>query len=383
MIDMKTILPILFAIVLSSQTVYAQGQQAPGAAKKTTTTQTSTTKPAANPAQTQPPGAKPEPGVAELIAQGKTHYRAARFKQAMVQFEAALKQEPQNDEALGLAAITAFRLDNQVQSRGYFLRRAELPNQKDSVKAFCYYRMALTYWRDAHDIVAKYGDIEDGKLVYNLPDREYSNAKYNITNGLQYVDHAIAITNNYAEAYNIKNLLHAEAALAEKDDRLAKEYRNQSKEALVRAIELSKTSKNNARNEAVDFSRPTVRIAQYAATDEEEEMLDDPMMKMIVGGKPVKRVKAAFPTVRLSKPPSDPNDSSPGSAQTTASKPVGVTVEVLVSTTGEVVFAHVIDGRSELNSAAILAARSWKFEPARFEGNPVQVSGVISFDLKP
>ena len=69
----------------------------------------------------------------ELIAQGKALYRTARFKLAMARFEAALKQEPDNDEALGLAAETAFRLDSQTVSRYHFLKRAGLPDQKDSV----------------------------------------------------------------------------------------------------------------------------------------------------------------------------------------------------------------------------------------------------------
>ena len=58
-------------------------------------------------------------------------------------------------------------------------------------------------------------------------------------------------------------------------------------------------------------------------------------------------------------------------------------VEVLISTTGEVVFAHVVDGRADLNGAAILAARGWRFAPPRFEKTPIQVSGIITFDMKP
>src|SRR5262249_59877584 len=88
--------------------------------------------------------AKPDPSAAQSIEQGKTLYRAQRLKPALAKFEAALKLEPENDEALSFAAVTAFRLDLQSQSRDYFIRRANLARQKDSVKAFSYYRVALT-----------------------------------------------------------------------------------------------------------------------------------------------------------------------------------------------------------------------------------------------
>src|SRR5262249_61814478 len=115
------------------------------------------------------PSANPTPSMAELIEQGKTHYRAQRFKPALAKFEAALNLEPRNDEALGLAAITSFRLDNQPQSRDYFVRRANLPSQKDSVKAFSYYNVALTYWREVYDLVSKFFEIKKGKDVIAIP----------------------------------------------------------------------------------------------------------------------------------------------------------------------------------------------------------------------
>jgi TonB family protein len=122
------------------------------------------------------------------------------------------------------------------------------------------------------------------------------------------------------------------------------------------------------------------------------------MMKLIEGGRPVKRTQALFPSVRPPRPGAGQGDPSAKGvtaeggayslgagrgALTAAYAPGRVKIEVLISTAGEVVFAHVVDGRSDLNGAAILAARGWKFEPAKFEGKPVQVSGVITFDMKP
>ncbi|HMV51965.1 MAG TPA: energy transducer TonB, partial [Blastocatellia bacterium] len=107
---------------------------------------------------------------------------------------------------------------------------------------------------------------------------------------------------------------------------------------------------------------------------------------------------ATFPSVRPSKTATDPKDPSGTGvtaeggayslgtgrgALTAAYAPGKVKVEVLVSTDGKVIFTHVVDGRSDLNGAAIVAARSWTFEPAMLDGQPVQVSGVITFDMKP
>ena len=140
------------------------------------------------------------------------------------------------------------------------------------------------------------------------------------------------------------------------------------------------------------------RLARNVLRQRYTDGVIDEMLKVIEGGRPIKRKSPAFPALRASKnkdAASDPSSTgvtdkggaySIGSgrgALTAAYAPGTVKVEVLVSLTGDVVFAHVVDGRDDLNGAAILAARGWKFSPAKLDGSPVQVSGVITFDLKP
>src|SRR5262245_63612983 len=143
-------------------------------------------------AQNQAAGAKSDFSAAQLIEQGKTLYRAQRLKPALAKFEAALKLEPKNDEALSLAAVTAFRLDLQPQSRDYFVRRANLKGQKDSVKAFSYYRVALTYWREVHDLVAKFVGIKENKIVAPIPEQNRADIQSGIKEGVEYADKALA-----------------------------------------------------------------------------------------------------------------------------------------------------------------------------------------------
>src|SRR5262245_24222386 len=348
-------------------------------------------------AQNPAAGAKSDFSAAQLIEQGKAQYRAQRLKPALAKFEAALKLEPENDEALSLAAVTAFRLDLQSQSRAYFLRRANLKGQKDSVKAFSYYRVALSYWREAHDLVAKFVEIKENKIVVTTPEQNRLNIKFGVNNGLDYADRALTILDNFAEDQNVKNLLHAKAALSAESEEVSIEHRRQSVECLRRAIELSKSPAGAKGGEVADFSLPTIRVSEFAQTDEEEGKIEDPMKALITGGRPVKRTQAIFPGARPAKAGNQDDPSAKGvtkdggayslgagrGALTAAYAPGIVKVEVLISSAGDVVFAHVVDGRSDLNGEAILAARAWKFEPAKFDGKPVQVSAVITFDRKP
>ena len=359
--------------------------------EKSTSTAAAQDKPAVQP--TRPP-----PTAKELVEQGKQQYRLARFKQALTKFEAALKLDPDHDEALGLAGITAFRLDNQQQARDWFLHRAELSNQKDSVKAYSYYWAALTLWRQAHDVIGKHGGVKDGKPVFELSEQDAAEANGHLASGLDYIGRTLTITPDYAEAHNVKNLLHTEAAFIADDEEKAADARRQAVAELRKAMELYRRPNDPKAAATANFGVPTILVAEFGKTKDEEAKLDDPMMKLIEGGRPLTRAAAAFPSARPPKTPGNPSDPSATGvtaeggafslgagrgALNAAYLPGTVKVEVLVSTTGSVVFTHVVDGRSDLNAAAVLAAKRWSFAPAKFEGKPVQVSGVITFNLKP
>ena len=317
---------------------------------------------------------KSDGSASDLVAQGKTLYRTAKFKLALAKFEAALGQEPDNDEALGLAAETAFRLDSQGAARDYFLKRAGLSGQKDSVKAYSYYRAAMTCWREAHDLVAKYVDLKNGKPVPTLPESTQGDVSDVIAKGLEYASRALSLRSEFADAYNIRNLLDSEAALASNSDSDAKNHWQKALDDVRMALSMAKPMADSKAAEAADFNYPTIRISEFSKTTEEQSQQSDEMLKILEGGKPLKRVAANFSTVRTAAAKSsDPADSAFSGK---------VKVEVLISTEGKVVFTHIVDGRSDLNSAAILAARGWTFEPAMLDGQPVQISSVISFETK-
>ncbi len=60
-----------------------------------------------------------------------------------------------------------------------------------------------------------------------------------------------------------------------------------------------------------------------------------------------------------------------------------VTVQVLIDESGNVVSASAVSGHPLLRAAAVSAARSAKFSPTQLSGQPVKVSGVITYNFVP
>ena len=58
-----------------------------------------------------------------------------------------------------------------------------------------------------------------------------------------------------------------------------------------------------------------------------------------------------------------------------------VTVQVLVDENGNVVTASAVSGHPLLTGAAVAAARQAKFSPTKIAGQPVKVSGVITYNF--
>ncbi len=355
--------------------------------------------PAPPPQPATTPKPTPPPATAkDLIAQGNQQYRKGKFDLAAKQFLAALKLEPNNDDALGYASLTAYQLGNLAQARELFQRRADLPNQKSSIKTFSTYMVALTCWRQAHELIAKRGELKLPETVYLLPEKELTAAHEHITAGLATIKKVLALKADYAEAINVKNLLHAEAAIIATAENKANEHRAASLDALRQAIKLHKAG-------AEDFGAPTVLLGEFAATDEEQNQISDPMLAKVDGGRPLTRATAILPVVKIAAakprgqggepPPSGvgPGGSAvsvgpgqgalrPSKTETMQLKGGLAKVEVLINAAGRIVFARMLDGPAATTGPALDAAKKWTFSPPKFEGSPVQVLGVITFNVK-
>ena len=93
-----------------------------------------------------------------------------------------------------------------------------------------------------------------------------------------------------------------------------------------------------------------------------------PKMPIIPGG--VLNVKA------ISKPqPEYPAIAKAARAQGT------VVVQIVVDEEGRVISASAVSGHPLLQQAAVAAARQARFSPTRLEGQPVKVSGIITYNF--
>lgn len=95
-----------------------------------------------------------------------------------------------------------------------------------------------------------------------------------------------------------------------------------------------------------------------------------PVPKQISGG--VLNGKATF----LPKPPYPP-------AARAVQAAGAVSVQVLIDESGNVVSASAVSGHPLLRAAAVQAARGARFEPTKLAGQPVKVSGVITYNFVP
>lgn len=101
-----------------------------------------------------------------------------------------------------------------------------------------------------------------------------------------------------------------------------------------------------------------------------DPMTGKPMPKMVQGG--VINGKAAF----LAKP------SYPAEAQSSRASGA-VEIQILIDETGKVLRAGAVSGSTLLQIAARDAACNSKFSPTLLSGNPVRVSGIMTYNFKP
>lgn len=97
---------------------------------------------------------------------------------------------------------------------------------------------------------------------------------------------------------------------------------------------------------------------------------------------PAKKVKQISGGVLNGKATSLPKPPYPPAAR--AVRAAGaVTVQVLIDESGNVVSASAVSGHPLLRAAAVQAARGARFSPTQLSGQPVKVSGVITYNFVP
>jgi TonB family protein len=108
----------------------------------------------------------------------------------------------------------------------------------------------------------------------------------------------------------------------------------------------------------------TLKVEAPAQTSPEAEKLGQIVMAGVLNGKVIKKPQPKYPPNALA-----------ARAQGT------VTVQIVVDESGNVASAQAVSGHTLLRGAGEEAARKAKFEPTRLCGQPVKVSGFITYNF--
>jgi TonB family protein len=192
-------------------------------------------------------------------------------------------------------------------------------------------------------------------VTYKMPadSNEFYKARQCVQRGLEVVEQAIVLSPQSPQPFVVKaNLLRESAKLAEMEgDASQKEsFENQSKDAL-------------AEHERLGGSRPT--IVQAAQPDPNAPPSKTaPVTGGILNGK------------AISKPmPSYPQEARNAGAQGT------VTVKIVIDEEGNVISAEAVQGPQLLREAAVNAAKQARFSPTLLSGQPVKVTGLVTYNF--
>ncbi|GEM_PF-4043760 len=142
--------------------------------------------------------------------------------------------ETLNNTLAYIAAIYG-NLGDTEKKHEWMKKRLELPGMTPESKAEIYYSLATDYWNDAFQITQQY--------VMNkqeVPDEEIPKVRELANKGLEYIEQALALRPEYADALTYKNLLLRELAKVEKDPKVKEQLISQADEIRQRAMELMK-----------------------------------------------------------------------------------------------------------------------------------------------
>lgn len=118
-------------------------------------------------------------------------------------------------------------LEQKEENRNWVLKRINLPNQKDDIRAQSYYTLAVGYWEDAYKTTQKYLIPKTQPAQYK-PTKEWEagdeeQVKALITKGLGYMEDSLKIDPKYANCYSYRGLLYREQIKIETDPKLKEE----------------------------------------------------------------------------------------------------------------------------------------------------------------
>jgi TonB family protein len=287
-------------------------------------------------------------------------------ERAVAAYREVLAREPQNEDAYRAIIYLYGQMKQDDKVREMVTQHANDGSVSNEHRAEAFSILASQQWKCSYDVTEQ----KENKTTEEQPDKvivkykmpadagDFYKAQQCATEGLQLAEQAIALDPDNAVAWTQKvNLLREKAKLAEMEgnQELRAEYTRQGDEALETQARVAREAR---RRQSGDEQAAPGQDASPAAG----------RGTLVTGG--VLNGKVIY------KPqPYYPQDAKAARAQGT------VTVRILVDEEGRVVEAKAVSGHPLLREAAEAAARNSRFAPTRLQGQPVKVSGVITYSF--
>ena len=286
-------------------------------------------------------------------------------ERAVAAYREMLAKDPLDEEAFKATLLLYGQLKQDDKARELLLGRANDFSAPGEKRADAFAHLAGRQWQCSYDITEqpankKTAETPAGATTVYAPPADQGDlirARQCVADGMQLVEQAVGLDPKNRSALTYRaNLLREASKLAEMEGDAAQkaEYERQFKEALDAA---------GTKADLGQQAEPAIVAPTGTATP------TAPVSKAVVSGG-VLNGKA------VSKPaPEYPEIAKAARAQGT------VTVQVLVDEEGNVVSASAVSGHPLLQQAAVAAARRARFSPTRLSGQPVKVSGVVTYNF--
>jgi TonB family protein len=292
----------------------------------------------------------------------QTPENLATGERAVAAYQELLARDPGNEHAYKAVVFLYGQMRNEEKVLELLLQSANdfsLPNER---RAEAFTILASKGWQCSFNVTEqkenKATEEKPDKVVvrYKMPadQGDFIRAHQCVTGALQFAEQAVALSPKNPTALSYRaNLLREAAKLAEMEGDAAQqaEYMRQYEEALETQKRLAQGATGGG------VSEPG---GQPPAPGAKKTVISGG----VLNGKAVSKPQPAYPPIAKAA----------GASGT-------VTVQILVDEEGNVVSAAAVSGHPLLQQAAVAAAREAKFSPTLLSGQPVRVSGVVTYNF--
>ncbi len=180
--------------------------------------------------------------------------KKAKQDQAIEAYQNALKQAENlklekekcsvRDNAIGYLAKIYDDKGDENTRREWLLKRTEGVCAKPDVKAATFYSIGVAYWKCAYDQTQRYADKQKitelfhFRTIYTPEDKKKHEDC--LAKGMEYIEKALAVNPDYADALSYKSLLLREKQKTTNVEAERKKYNDEAEKLAKRVMELNK-----------------------------------------------------------------------------------------------------------------------------------------------